>query len=246
MRLDEAATEKVMQRLDGTCARLGVDEWGVAVNAGWPLAPDLPFAISLVGRHSPAALATIVPDHMSQAFFDDYSRLFRELDAAAAAIVGLLHEYGAMAMQTGNLMPGPNVVPDIPDWGDPGVFSHKIAATQAGLGWIGKTACFVSARFGTGVRLTSVFTDLELPTGEPTTESGCAGCVACVEACPVGAGRDVQWRAGLPRDVMYDEKACERQTELHPEWDGTCGVCQTVCPYTQRAVRDEPWRSGSA
>ena len=92
--------------------------------------------------------------------------------------------------------------------------------------------------------MTSVFTDVELPLGTPIVEGRCAGCVVCVEACPVGAGRDVQWTAGLTRDVMYDEKACERQTEDHPEWDGTCGVCQAVCPFTQRAVRDVPWRPG--
>lgn len=244
MRLDETTTAMVMRRLDEVCAATGVDEWGVAANTGWPLAPDLPVAISLVGRHSPAALATIGPDHMSQAFFDDYARLFRELDIAAAAVVGVLEAAGGRALQTGNLMSGPHDDPDVEDWGDPGVFSHKIAGSQAGLGWIGKTACFVSARFGTGVRMTSVFTDVELPLGTPIVEGRCAGCVVCVEACPVGAGRDIQWTAGLTRDVMYDEKACERQTEDHPEWDGTCGVCQAVCPFTQRAVRDVPWRPG--
>ena len=50
------------------------------------------------------------------------------------------------------------------------------------------------------------------------------------------------WRAGTPRDELYDEKACEEKTYEHPEWDNTSGVCQTVCPYTVRAVRREPWR----
>ena len=101
MRLDETTTAMVMRRLDEVCAATGVDEWGVAANTGWPLAPDLPVAISLVGRHSPAALATIGPDHMSQAFFDDYARLFRELDIAAAAVVGVLEAAGGAPSRRG-------------------------------------------------------------------------------------------------------------------------------------------------
>jgi epoxyqueuosine reductase len=133
----------------------------------------------------------------------------------------------------------------IDEWGVAGVFPHKTAATQAGLGWIGKTAVFVSARCGTGVRLTSVFTDLPLTPGTPITESRCGGCTSCVTACPTEAGKDVLWRAGMPREALYDEKACEAKTDEHPEWDGTCGVCQSVCPLTQHAVRELPWRTGS-
>ena len=233
----------VMAALRLVCANAGVDEWGVAANRDWPLAPDLPFAVALVGRHAPDALSGLEQTHMSQAFFDDYARLWRELDDAAAGIIAEIEARGHTAVQSSNLMAGPHDDPPVEDWGDPGVFSHKIAATQAGLGWIGKTAAFVSVRFGAAVRLTSVFTDLPLATGVPITESRCGDCRVCVDACPVGAGRDTLWTAGMPRDQLYDEKACEAKTYEHPEWDGTCGVCQTVCPITQRAVRREPWRA---
>jgi hypothetical protein len=233
----------VNEILDLICARAPVDEWGVAANAGWPLAPDLPYAVALVGRHSPMALEGLERTHMSQAFFDDYARLFRELDEAAALLVTEIERRGHKAVQTGNVMAGPHDDPPLEDWGDAGVFPHKTAATQAGLGWIGKTAVFVSIRFGAGVRLTSVFTDLPLTPGEPVSESRCGDCRLCVDACPQGAGKDVLWRAGAARDELYDEKACEAKTYEHPEWDGTCGVCQTVCPYTLRAVRTLPWRT---
>jgi len=94
------------------------------------------------------------------------------------------------------------------------------------------------------VRLTTVFTDLPLPAGVPITESRCGTCRICVDACPMNAGRDALWTAGMPREQLYDEKACEAETYEHPEWDGTCGVCQAVCPYTVRGVRREPWRLG--
>jgi len=154
---------EVISALERACAAAGVDEWGVAANRDWPLAPDLPFAVALVGRHAPDALASLEQTHMSQAFFDDYARLWRVLDEAAAGVVAEIEARGHTAVQSGNLMSGPHDDPPVDDWGDPGVFSHKIAATQAGLGWIGKTAVFVSARFGAAVRLTTVFTDLPLP-----------------------------------------------------------------------------------
>jgi epoxyqueuosine reductase len=216
---------------------MGVDEWGVAANAGWDLAPKLPRAISIVMRHAPAAMEGIPEASMSQAFFEDYARLFRQLDESAAAVVELLQARGFEAVQTGNVMSGPGDDPPLADWGDAGVFAHKTVATQAGLGWIGKTAVFVSARFGPAVRLTSVFTDAPLAPGKPITESRCGRCRVCVDACPMEAGRDVLWTAGMPRDDLYHEKRCEEITWTHPEWDGTCAVCQTVCPYS-RAVKD--------
>ena len=44
-----------------------------------------------------------------------------------------------------------------------------------------------------------------------------ATCRACVDACPADAGRDVQWTAGMPRDALFDEKACEIFTERYDE-----------------------------
>jgi ferredoxin len=36
--------------------------------------------------------------------------------------------------------------------------------------------------------------------------------------------------AGLPREQLYDVRACERETEKHGELGGVCGVCIAVCP----------------
>jgi epoxyqueuosine reductase QueG len=86
-------------------------------------------------------------------------------------------------------------------------FPHKTAAASAGLGWIGKTALFVSPQFGPAVRLATVFTDLDLPVGDAIAEGRCGDCRACVDACPAGCGRDVQWRAGMARDELFDAGA---------------------------------------
>ena len=125
----------------------------------------------------------------------------------------------------------------VDDWGAAGVFPHKTAATRAGLGWIGKTAIFVSPRLGPWVRLATVFTDADLPEGTPIVDGRCGRCRRCVDACPAGAGRDVRWRAGMPRDELYDEKACELWTERYEDLGGVCGACLAVCPYGVAGAR---------
>ena len=115
------------------------------------------------------------------------------------------------------------------------MFAHKTAATQAGLGWIGKTAIFVSPRLGPWLRLTTVFTDAELPAREPITEGGCEW--RCVDACPAGAGRDTHWRAGMPRHELLDVIACMNENHYHGEAGGLCGICVSVCPFGRRLLR---------
>lgn len=226
----------------------GVDQWGVARNrvskgvaaggAGavraerfpddgrWPLSPDLPFAVTLGMRLDPDVIAEVV-DGPTPAYYGEYKRLNGALAGVAAALAGLFTDSGARAVALEPTVGGASVA----DWTDASVFPHKTAATQAGLGWIGKTALFVSPRFGPRVRLTTVFTDLELPAGEPVTRSRCGPCTACVDVCPAGAGRDVLWHPGLSRGQLYDARACELQCEANAGSNGgLCGMCVAVCP----------------
>ncbi len=232
-------------------AEAGIDQWGVARNrvtaaddgggtlaaetsAGcdrWPLSPDLPFAISLGMRLNPAVIAEVV-DGPTPAYFGEYTRLNRALTETAASLADLLARNGATAVPLRATVPHQAAVTD---WTDAGVFPHKTAATQAGLGWIGKTALFVSPVLGPRVRLTTVFTDLELPPGEPVVTGRCGGCRICVDACPVGAGRDAQWRAGMPRAAIYDARACEARCSSNTgDLGELCGICVAVCPFGRR------------
>jgi epoxyqueuosine reductase len=208
----------------------GVCAWGAADNrAPLPLAPQLRTAISLSMRYEPEELDGLEAGP-TEVYYRAYERLNDGLELAARDLAHALEAAGHAA-----LVVEPTVPEDrqdtVVDWGVAGVFAHKTAATRAGLGWIGKTALFVSPVYGPRVRLATVFTDLALPYGAPVERGRCGACRRCVDACPVGAGRDVEWRAGLPRDELYDEKACERETDRHPHLGGVCGVCMAVCPW---------------
>ncbi|MFA6224759.1 MAG: epoxyqueuosine reductase [Methanoregula sp.] len=67
-----------------------------------------------------------------------------------------------------------------------GIFSQKLAAHLAGLGWIGKSCLLVTHEHGPRVRWVTVLTNAPLnPTGTPM-EQRCGACTACVDVCPHG------------------------------------------------------------
>jgi epoxyqueuosine reductase len=213
--------------IESRLRQAGVDMWGVASNdPPLPLAPELPRAISIGMRLRPESLVD-VEKGPTQAYLLEYRRLNLSLGQITESLVAYLHFAGYKAERVKPTMRDA----EVKDWGDAGVFPHKTAATQAGLGWIGKTALLVSPDLGPKLRLATVFTDLDLPVGVPVTSSRCGSCVRCVDACPANAGVDAQWLAGMARDALYDERACERHINGNTEFDGICGICVAVCPF---------------
>jgi epoxyqueuosine reductase QueG len=216
--------------VDDALSRAGIDLWGAAANAAaFSLAPALPTAISLLARIDPQALGRLEHGDAG-AYRAEYKRLNARLDAAADGLVTALREKGHKASAA-----AATIYSDLPESGDwlaAGVFAHKTAATQAGLGWIGKTGLFVSPEAGPKVRLATVFTDLELDVGVPVAEGRCGSCRGCLNACPAGAGRDVAWQAGMARDLLFDAAACEKYMDsLETDGTHTCGLCVAACPF---------------
>jgi len=119
-------------------------------------------------------------------------------------------------------------------------FSHKMAATRAGLGWIGKTDLLVSKAFGPRIRLATVLTHQPIePFGTPITESRCGACDICVKMCPGEAANGRLWNSTLDRDEFYNAFRCRdtcrrlSQERLHRQIH-LCGICVAVCPVGQR------------
>jgi len=113
-----------------------------------------------------------------------------------------------------------------------GHVSHKMLATGAGLGWIGKSALLVTPDVGPRIRFVSILTDAPLPVGVPIEESQCEDCQVCVEACPVGAIKGVNWSINVNRSMLLDANRCAAFTRKNNEKYGAhvCGVCVRACP----------------
>ncbi len=115
-------------------------------------------------------------------------------------------------------------------------FSHKMAATRAGLGWIGKTDLFVSEKFGPRVRLVTILVNRPLNcTKAPITKSRCGKCNLCVRECPAQAGTGKLWEVNVKREEFFDAFKCRQKCrelshKLLNEDISLCGMCMAVCP----------------
>jgi epoxyqueuosine reductase QueG len=117
-----------------------------------------------------------------------------------------------------------------------GIFSHKLAAHLAGLGWIGKSCLLVTPDHGPRVRWVTVLTDAPLrPTGSPV-EQQCGECSACVDICPQHAFTGKPFRKDELREARFDAAACDRYFREQEKSRSVvvCGLCLYICPHGRK------------
>lgn len=116
------------------------------------------------------------------------------------------------------------------------VFSHKLAAHLAGLGWIGKNCLLITPEAGPRVRWVTVLTDAPLQATGRAMAERCGECQECVEICPQAAFTGRPFREDEPREARYDARKCERYMKKLEEMTGygVCGMCLFVCPQGRR------------
>ena len=115
--------------------------------------------------------------------------------------------------------------------------SHKMVATRAGLGWIGKTDLFISKEFRPRLRLVSILIDRPVKITRKTVDvSKCGKCDICVKKCPATAANGILWDIITDRDAFFDAYKCRNKcrelAKLLLNQDTTiCGICVSVCPF---------------
>jgi epoxyqueuosine reductase len=115
------------------------------------------------------------------------------------------------------------------------IFSHKLAAHLAGLGWIGKSCLLVTPEAGPRARFITVLTDAPLEAGTPM-DPACGDCTECVDTCPVSAFTGRLFREDEPREARYDARKCEAyfKTLEKPGIPAVCGMCLYACPHGRK------------
>jgi epoxyqueuosine reductase QueG len=111
------------------------------------------------------------------------------------------------------------------------VFSHKLAAHLAGLGWIGKNAMLITPEHGPRVRWGTVLTDAPLKAGAPMDEM-CHLCDECIESCPARAFTGQTFDKPRPRSEIFAAEACHRYLQKREQTGHkSCGMCVYICPF---------------
>lgn len=185
-----------------------------------------------------ARIVSDIAEGPTREYFDEYERANALLDSLAklgeSFLRGLSFEAKGFAATNEGIDPQTHST----------ALPHKTVATRAGVGWIGKCALLITEPFGSAVRLTTILTDAELPVAQPTNESRCGDCAACVEACPGHAPSGKLWQAGMPRETFFDAFACRKAAlDMAAARTGIvhtfCGICIAACPWTKRYLRQQ-------
>jgi epoxyqueuosine reductase len=120
--------------------------------------------------------------------------------------------------------------------------SHKMVATRAGLGWIGKTDLLITKKFGPRLHLTSILLkEPVIPDYKPMDISRCGTCQICVEICPAKAANGKMWDITIERDEFFDAKKCRNQCaefgRSRLSMDArVCGICVAACPIGKEST----------
>jgi epoxyqueuosine reductase len=116
------------------------------------------------------------------------------------------------------------------------LFNHKMAATSAGLGWIGKNGLLISTDYGPRLSLATVLTDAPIEPDAPMEHSLCGSCTLCVEYCPSRAITGAEWSRSSPFAELVKLGACRSHKESKRLTDGkpNCGLCINICPYGRK------------
>jgi epoxyqueuosine reductase QueG len=122
-------------------------------------------------------------------------------------------------------------------------FSHKMAATRSGIGWIGKTDLLITSRFGPRVRLASILMTSSISdAGNPINVSQCGDCNTCVKNCPAQAATGQLWTIKIDRNEFYNPFKCREfckqiSAERIKKDISLCGICMSVCPKGKKEIR---------
>ncbi len=213
----------MIQALTDLLLNEGAAEVGFSAITPPPEYSRLKHAVTIVVRLSDAVIDTVStgPTHT---YFHHYRTVNAFLDRLSLTAGLFLQNQGGQYV----CVPASQSIE-----GFAGLFSHKEAAAKAGLGTIGRSALFLSNRFGPRVRLATVLTDLDLSEGfqTPSTLAPCEDCFACVKACPAMA---LSGKSFAEDGIhIIDRNACSNHMKQAYQKIGrgvVCGICVSVCP----------------
>jgi ferredoxin len=183
---------------------------------------DHPWVIILALAHNYERLREVPSDESNGVGICDVGDQYAKGTRSSYALANWIRMQGYHA----DPHPGPNA----------GALVLIPPAIAAGLGELGKHGSLISHRFGSGVRLAGVTTDMPLVPTPPHrfgADDFCTTCQVCTQACPPGAIIPAkQMVRGVERWYVDFDKCIPYFAEA-----ASCGICIAECPWTRPTVR---------
>jgi len=143
----------------------------------------------------------------------------------------------ALAAQIGALRPGALLRPAV----DTSAVLEREWAALGGTGWFGKNTNILHNEDGSYVFLGELLTDLDLDPDPPMVDH-CGTCTRCLDLCPTAALKPgYALDARLCISYLTIEHRGAVPIELREKignWIFGCDVCQEVCPWNEKLVRE--------
>ncbi|MBX7139101.1 MAG: tRNA epoxyqueuosine(34) reductase QueG [Oligoflexia bacterium] len=124
-------------------------------------------------------------------------------------------------------------------------FLERAAAVRAGLGFVGKNTLLISAGRGSFTLLGELLVDFEIEgarRGPVEVEGSCGSCRKCLRSCPTEA-LNAEYQVDARRCISYltiEKRGMLEwpEREMLGEWVLGCDICQEVCPFNHRALKE--------
>ncbi len=190
-----------------------------------------------IGKRLNDSIIDDIKDGPTIEYYNHYHQINDELAALTSKIQADLKRAGVESIAI-----APTVSPGTEGYNDDYLrtltvdISHKMVATRAGLGWIGKTDLFISKAFGPRLRLVSMLLNQNPGVYSiPVEESECGKCNVCVVKCPANAANGKLWNINIHRNEFFDAFKCRQKcndlARQRLNVDARiCGLCVSVCP----------------
>ena len=181
-----------------------------------------PWVIILALAHNYEQLKQVPSDETNGAGVTDVGEQYARGTRASYALANWIRSQGYNA----NAYPGPSA----------SALLLIPPAIASGMGELGKHGSIISRKFGAGVRLAGVTTDMPLVATAPDrfgSDEFCKTCQVCTRECPPGAiSEHKQLVRGVERWYVDFDKCIPYFAE-----SASCGICIAVCPWTRPDVR---------
>lgn len=125
------------------------------------------------------------------------------------------------------------------------LFTHKMAATSSGLGWIGRNSLLISPDCGPRLSLVTVLTDAPFEVDTPMEFSLCGECSLCMDFCPSDAITGAEWSRYEPFVELIRLDRCHSHKKNSKRLNGkpNCGLCVNICPYGRKTCGNSQEKS---